>query len=153
MACVHGAVSVELQPVKPHRQRSCSCPVCSSGSGSVRHREGGEPRSSHEGLLNLLLASSPVKPSFFFFHGANLPQKDRVHAACVSAPVPVLQQDPQSSEEDPGETLKRTFRAQRQRRKERVRVPRAPSGDRCTLHSSNPAPIPAAGAIFSPRVP
>ncbi|XP_056270591.1 coiled-coil and C2 domain-containing protein 2A isoform X2 [Pseudoliparis swirei] len=28
--------------------------------------------------------------------------------------------DPQSSEEDPGETLKRTFRAQRQRRKERL---------------------------------
>lgn len=39
----------------------------------------------------------------------------------------VLHQEPQSSEEDPGETLKRTLKAQRQRRKKRVHLPLTPS--------------------------
>lgn len=41
--------------------------------------------------------------------------------------LPVLHQEPQSSEEDPGETLKRTIKAQRQRQRNRVHLPLAPS--------------------------
>lgn len=37
----------------------------------------------------------------------------------------VLQKEPQDSDEDAGETLKRTLRAQRQRRKKRVHLPLA----------------------------
>lgn len=41
--------------------------------------------------------------------------------------MPVLHQEPQSSEEDLGETLKRTLKAQRRRRMKRVRLPPVPS--------------------------
>uniref|UniRef100_A0A3Q3JIS1 C2 domain-containing protein n=1 Tax=Monopterus albus TaxID=43700 RepID=A0A3Q3JIS1_MONAL len=42
-------------------------------------------------------------------------------AVCFNC-IPLLQQEAQSSEEDPGETLKRTLRAQRQRQKKRVHL-------------------------------
>ncbi|XP_076582587.1 coiled-coil and C2 domain-containing protein 2A isoform X3 [Chaetodon auriga] len=40
-------------------------------------------------------------------------------AVCLNW-IPLLRQEPQSSEEDPGETLKRTLRAQRERQKKRL---------------------------------
>lgn len=46
---------------------------------------------------------------------------------CCFNCMSVLRQEPQGSEEDPGETLKRTLKAQRQKRKKRVHIPLAPS--------------------------
>uniref|UniRef100_A0A3Q1IF17 C2 domain-containing protein n=1 Tax=Anabas testudineus TaxID=64144 RepID=A0A3Q1IF17_ANATE len=49
-----------------------------------------------------------------------------VQSCCFNC-ISVLHQEPQSSEEDPGETLKRTLKAQRQKRKKKVPLPLTPS--------------------------